>query len=922
MIAEGGIEGDGTGGLIPPIHSALRCVSSASSSPGSVRQAQDALSTWEETRVDDYVVVLLHLVGMSSSSDEATLRLAAILALKATIARRWKDRGRGGGSRAIGGGGASVATPPTLMSEDVKANVRRSLLNLTLAGRIEDVGDDDKIDLNAGGDRRCVVAVADPGEITSRQLELLRDRSLQRNASALLARIARMDLPLKFHDLIQTLVEGVSLSQGAVCRMTQQQHLHQHQHTQQQAQQLLQKQVHDIMILRTILYNAMNCLDNILTELSTQRLLVNKKYRNSISLQYLGSIVEAGWMPSLLYLESSYENGSGSGSGGGGGGVDASTIEMMVQYATFASRVVSDMMSSSFSKLLVDDVSTSPLVDYVLTNVHSFLSRWLPRALIGDGSGTSHISPHGKDLNELVLVHCDLIVNLQRSHSKEFVSFVDPFLALFHSSLMCTLGIDIAVGFNTSNVDIQSSNRYAIVFMTFLANVVGCFEIYDLRSFFLPSLVKSMSRTLLELMPIHIYCRNDEDDCDENDEDIEGIVIRWQDDPEGFYHYEIQRSSENDLGCASQNLFLALTGSSFTNQIVIHLLKEMFQNVTSQRMAVDIESGVSSSIDAKNLLSALPLGHPMTKFRNKSIDPSVELILQWDSVFTAVGLVGGVLEDYWFESNIGQCLALLLQSEPPRQVRYRNHIRSKCLLNYYIVQLTLHLPTTTHLLQRAHLPILLRRMIWLISCNAQRITISSQLVGLLTTALSAENDICVRLTTVLAFETLLPHCESSLSKMPPISAIVEATAPALYRLTNECQEVDSRSSCLDLISNLIVCVNVTGGTLSNDILDAIIAPLPAVWRNAVNQNLLLKRNVLTILSCIATFVGPDQAVILHPLALPMIDDCFGREENAFLVGEALKAWWLFVRLSKTYDGMLAKLFIRAVELSRDLENLM
>lgn len=213
-------------------------------------------------------------------------------------------------------------------------------------------------------------------------------------------------------------------------------------------------------------------------------------------------------------------------------------------------------------------------------------------------------------------------------------------------------------------------------------------------------------------------------------------------------------------------------------------------------------------------------------------------------------------------------------------------------------------------------------MIWLISCNAQRVTITSQLVGLLTTALSSVNDVCVRLTTVLAIETLLPHCENSLSIMPPISSIVDATAPALYRLTNECIDVESRSSCLELISNLIAYVGVTGGTLSNDILNTIIAPLPSVWDNAVNQNLLLKRNVLTMLSCIATFVGPDKVAVLHPLALPVIDDCFAREENMFLVGEALKAWWVFIRLSKTYDETLAKLFIRAVELSKDLENLM
>jgi hypothetical protein len=83
----------------------------------------------------------------------------------------------------------------------------------------------------------------------------------------------------------------------------------------------------------------MKCLENILSELLTQRLLVDKKFRHSIASQYLGPIIEAGWMPLLLWLELSFE-------GGGGGGVDVPTMEMMVQYATFASRVVSHMMMS------------------------------------------------------------------------------------------------------------------------------------------------------------------------------------------------------------------------------------------------------------------------------------------------------------------------------------------------------------------------------------------------------------------------------------------------------------------------------------------------------------------------------------------------------------------------------------------------
>jgi len=120
MMAEG-VEG-GAAGLCPQVHSALRCIASASSHPGDIRQAQDALSLWEGTRADDYVVSLAYLVGSSSSSscggdvvlhadddefgrrhpppssasDAATLRLTAILALRAATLRRWKDRGRGG----------------------------------------------------------------------------------------------------------------------------------------------------------------------------------------------------------------------------------------------------------------------------------------------------------------------------------------------------------------------------------------------------------------------------------------------------------------------------------------------------------------------------------------------------------------------------------------------------------------------------------------------------------------------------------------------------------------------------------------------------------------------------------------------------------------------------------------------------------
>ena len=183
-------------------------------------------------------------------------------------------------------------------------------------------------------------------------------------------------------------------------------------------------------------------------------------------------------------------------------------------------------------------------------------------------------------------------------------------------------------------------------------------------------------------------------------------------------------------------------------------------------------------------------------------------------------------------------------------------------------------------------------------------------------ALTSHNDICTRLMAVQAMEALLPQCEDSPSIL---HSIVEPTVPALYQLANECAELESRVECLDLLSNLIAYVRGSLSTLSNGVLNATVAPLSTIWANSVDQNLLLKRNVLGILYSVASFVGPDQVSVLYPLALPLIDDSLSREENVFLVEEALQLWWIFLRLSKTYDPNLGKLYIRAAELSRDLE---
>ena len=105
-------------------------------------------------------------------------------------------------------------------------------------------------------------------------------------------------------------------------------------------------------------------------------------------------------------------------------------------------------------------------------------------------------------------------------------------------------------------------------------------------------------------------------------------------------------------------------------------------------MAIDMVES-SAGIDAGILLSALPLGPPLTTYGNKSIDPLMFLVLQWDSIFTAAGLAGGMLEDYcvidtsWFESYLGPCLALLLRGESPQQMRKQKRTSDQVAKNVY-----------------------------------------------------------------------------------------------------------------------------------------------------------------------------------------------------------------------------------------------
>ena len=848
----------------PPLHAqvqaSLQYITSSSSPPQAIRQAQENLLALENDHVDEYVNCLLSLIGATSSStssveenNASTLRLAAILTLKAAISRRWKDRGRG---RVAAASNDVNEKKKKYLSEHVKQFVRTHVVNLVIAGGRHNSGNDVHINF-----------ITNINEITTQQLELLQDRQLQHNAASLLSKIGRLDLPLKFHELIPTLVEAVKRSQEIIATTT------------ATSQPLIQP------FQQLIQYNAINALEATLSEMSTQRLLVDKKYRNSIAVQYLRSVVEYGFIPSLNNLQTSLTNEEES--------------VLRLQYATLCSRVVCHMLNSSLSKL-VEDATAVIVVDHTLTFVHKFLSEWLPRMMIDQQSNNNNTldsspTPLVKAMNELLHIHCDMIVTIQHSHATSFIRYLEPFLNLFHSSLMSMV----------EKRKTSTSDGFLIIFLSFLGNVAGTTQYCEDAAavnivwvnFFNRQLILSLSHILL----LHLF--SNEDDGDEIDDSHQ-----WKDDPEAFFQWELQRSSDEDVGSAAQNLFLALLDSKFPanspiqgsggKEVVLPWLIDLLGNVASQRLAVEIEGGISRNIDAEIIHQAMPLGAAYHSSLQTQGSIEHAFVMQWDAIYTAAGLAGTLLEGHsgfefgsWFENCLGPNLSALLQQSESQQQQ-----------------------------PHSYLPILQRRMVWLVSCNANQVNISSHLnpLGMAVTALSRPDyDVCLRLTAVQAMDALLPCCEDTPQLL---HSITEASIPALYRLTGDCEEVESRSSCLDLLSNIITYVSCTGGLLSTELLNSIVAPLSTIWENAVDQNLLLRRNVLSIIACVASFVGPNEATALYPLALPMIDDSFGREENVFLVDEALKIWWVFLQLSKGYDPLFGKLYFRAPVLSKDLEH--
>ena len=216
-------------------------------------------------------------------------------------------------------------------------------------------------------------------------------------------------------------------------------------------------------------------------------------------------------------------------------------------------------------------------------------------------------------------------------------------------------------------------------------------------------------------------------------------------------------------------------------------------------------------------------------------------------------------------------------------------------------------------------------MIWLLGCSYYHLenrTFTLQvLVSILLDDSDPKNDIMVKLAAVEAFNAVLYDPDESLRSLllTPNELI-----KSLYALVGCCENIENQSQTLSCIS--LILSTIVGNEHAVDIgtAEAILFPLSRIWETASGENVILRREVLSILSGTATALKKEHSGGLFPIALPLLSNVLDpstREENHFLLETALNLWLTMLRLAGSYDHNLGLLFGRVKDLlDQDLEH--
>jgi hypothetical protein len=126
------------------------------------------------------------------------------------------------------------------------------------------------------------------------------------------------------------------------------------------------------------------------------------------------------------------------------------------------------------------------------------------------------------------------------------------------------------------------------------------------------------------------------------------------------------------------------------------------------------------------------------------------------------------------------------------------------------------------------------------------------------------------------------------------------------------------------VSTVINSIMMCGNNIEMGVAKEIIQPLLGLWKNSTDGNLVLRRDVLTIVSSILSIITNENVEVIHVMVFSLLDtalDPINRNENSFLFGDALTLWLKLLRFTNRYESSFGIIYNRVKDvIMQDLEH--
>lgn len=182
------------------------------------------------------------------------------------------------------------------------------------------------------------------------------------------------------------------------------------------------------------------------------------------------------------------------------------------------------------------------------------------------------------------------------------------------------------------------------------------------------------------------------------------------------------------------------------------------------------------------------------------------------------------------------------------------------------------------------------------------------MVNIISCGTSKGNDIAVKLAAVQVMSTVIGNFDEAAADC---AVHAEFIISSIYRLAHECVELEAQSMLLETIPLVLLYMTGTGSDITATVANASVTPLPSIWDYASGERVLLRRNIITILSIVTSSLGPAASETLFPISFRILASSLDRRgsvDHAFLVNEALLLWLTTLRYTKTYSEPIGTLF--------------